>query len=189
MASSSVIRTFIAIKVEKPEIVEKVRRLQEDLARYGLKAKFVEPENLHITLKFIGEIPPVKVEALKRKLQQVEYPRFSIEFQGVGGFPSLSRARVLWIGVSKGSEKLIEISEIVEKSLLKAGIPKSSKSFHPHLTIARVKAPLNQRLKKMLEEYRDVVFGHMNVEKFFLMRSVLTSRGPIYSELAGYELK
>lgn len=189
MASSNLIRTFIAIKVERPEIVERVRSLQEDLARYGLKAKPVEPENLHITLKFIGEVPPAKVEAIKRQLQQIEFPKFYIEFQGVGGFPSLSRARVLWIGVSKGSEKLVEMSEIVEKSLLKTGIPRSSKSFHPHLTIARVKAPLNQRLKKILDEHKDAVFGGMDVEKFFLMRSVLTSRGPIYSELASYKLK
>ncbi len=186
MVSSSLIRTFIAVKIDDKEIIDKITRLQSDLTNAGLKAKLVEPHNLHITLKFIGEIPPLKVEAIKSRLSRLSFQEFDLELHGVGGFPTLNRARVLWIGVSKGAEELIEISEVIEKNLQQVSIPRSSKPFHPHLTIARVKRPLNHRVRKILSTYSNTDFGKMRVSKFYLMKSTLTSRGPIYTVISEY---
>jgi len=183
-------RIFVAVKLEEEKIVDRIINLQEDLAKAGLRAKFVEPENLHFTLKFIGEVPPETVEKVRRVLSEVSGTPFTLEMRGVGGFPSLSRPRVIWIGVRQGDSMLIELSSSIEKILSeKAGIKRSSKEFHPHLTIARVKGFVPAAARKLLEEHKDTVFGDIRVDRFLLMRSRLTPRGPIYTVIESYALQ
>uniref|UniRef100_A0A7C4B908 RNA 2',3'-cyclic phosphodiesterase n=1 Tax=Thermofilum pendens TaxID=2269 RepID=A0A7C4B908_THEPE len=189
----TLLRVFIAVKVDEASLVARVKQLQEDLERAGLKAKFVEPENLHITLRFVGEIPAEKVEVLRQKLRETHYKRFSMLIKGVGAFPSISRPRVLWLGVEEGSAELSQLASLVSRTVdsLKLGIPQGSEegSFTPHLTIARLKAPPPPEARRIMESLAEAVFGRQNVDTFYLFKSDLTPRGPLYTVIERYVLE
>lgn len=183
------LRLFIAIKLDDQAIIDKITRLQHDLLTAKLRAKYVEPENLHITLKFIGEVTPEVAERIAKSLREIQGNQFEIEFYGIGAFPSLSRPRVLWIGVRNGASQLETLAESIEATLSrKVRIKRSEKSFHPHLTIARVKGRLTLDAKKILEAHREDIFGQIKAREFLLMKSTLTPRGPIYNVVEKYEL-
>lgn len=184
---SELIRCFIAVDLED-RLREKCRQLQEQVASSGADLNLVSPENLHLTLRFLGEIPRVKVEAVIRGLGRLEFKPFKVLFEGLGAFPNLHRPRVLWIGVSKGGEELKELFGKVEKVAVEAGIPRDPKGFTPHLTIARVRSSRNlSTLSKILRELSKAEVGEMEVSTVRLKKSTLTPKGPIYSNL--YEVK
>jgi 2'-5' RNA ligase len=188
----ALLRVFIAVKVDEASLVARVKQLQEDLERAGLKAKFVEPENLHITLRFVGEIPAEKVEALRQKLREVRYKRFSMLVRGVGAFPSISHPRVIWLGVDEGSAELSQLASLVSHVVdsLKLGSQQGSEeSFTPHLTIARLKAPPPPEARRIMENLAEAVFGRQDVDAFYLFKSDLTPRGPIYTVIERYVLE
>jgi len=179
------IRSFIAVSVNKPDIVDKICRVQEELSRCGGRLKLVESENLHITLRFLGEVLESQLQQVYEKvLLKLEWRPFLVRLKGVGAFPNERRPRVVWIGVEEGHDELIDLSRQIENGLRKLGFPKESKEFHPHVTIARVKIPGNVgSLGKLFSAYREFVFGEFTVEKVELKKSVLTPKGPIYSTL------
>ena len=184
---SELIRSFIAVDVEE-RLLEGFRRLQEQIASSGADLRLVRLENLHLTLRFLGEIPQPKIEAVIGGLEKLEFKSFTARFEGVGAFPSLKRPRVVWVGVSQGAEKLKELAERVEKIVAKAGIPRDPKGFTPHLTLARVKSKRSlPSLSKVLQELSRVEVGVMEVSAVRLKRSLLTPKGPVYSNL--YEVK
>uniref|UniRef100_A0A7J3X9G8 RNA 2',3'-cyclic phosphodiesterase n=3 Tax=Thermofilum pendens TaxID=2269 RepID=A0A7J3X9G8_THEPE len=189
----ALLRVFIAVKVDEPSLVARVRQLQEDLTRVGLKAKLVEPENLHITLRFVGEIPAEKVEALRQKLREVRHRKFSMLIKGVGAFPSISRPRVLWLGVDEGSAELSQLANMVSRAVdsLRLGLSKGSEeeSFTPHLTIARLKAPLSPEARRIVENLAEAVFGQQHVDFFYLFKSDLSPKGPVYTVIERYALE
>lgn len=181
------IRSFIAVDLEE-NLLEDFRRLQEQLSSSGADLKLVAPGNLHLTLRFLGEIPRSKVEAVIRGLEKIAFKPFRVKFEGVGAFPNLNRPRVLWVGVSEGVEELKALAGRVEEVVLKAGIPRDPKGFTPHLTLARVRSGRNlPSLSRILRELSAVELGAMTVTAVRLKRSVLTPKGPIYSNL--YEVK
>ncbi|ABL77778.1 RNA 2',3'-cyclic phosphodiesterase [Thermofilum pendens] len=185
---TNLIRSFVAVKVSSPSVLQRVEALQSDLRDAGLSAKFVEKENLHITLRFLGEIPPHTLEEVRNRLAKLSYHRFKIVLKGVGGFPSLDRPRVLWIGVDEGSRELSELAELVRTSLKGVKLPEPDEEFHPHLTIARLKGPLSAGARRIIAGSADTVFGEQEVTSFSLYKSTLTPRGPIYDEIARYDL-
>ncbi len=155
-------RAFIAIDLEMPP---GVRELQEKL---GCRAKLVEPENFHITLKFLGEIS--STAAAEAEMDRFEGSGgFSVELRGLGAFPRPERPRVLWVGVSSG--RLEELGRAFDGR------------FTPHATIARIKGPCDLR-PLLAREWR---FGSQPVSTIKLKESILTPRGPIYKDL--YEVK
>ncbi|PLJ77045.1 RNA 2',3'-cyclic phosphodiesterase [Infirmifilum sp. SLHALR2] len=182
------LRVFVAVKITRPELVSRVKSFQEELERAGLKAKFVETENLHITLQFIGEIPREKVQGVASKLMEVKASSFSMELQGIGAFPNPKNPRVIWIGVRRGSEELSRLAQEVYKAVTAAGVKLEREDFQPHLTIARVKAPLGGEVRKIIEKNSSTFFGEQDVTKFYLIKSVLTPRGPVYTDLAEFQL-
>ncbi len=168
-------RLFVG--VQPPEDVRRkiIRFMKKQLS--GLNAKLVEFENLHITLKFIGEVPNDKVPEIKRALETIRFSPFTVELFGIGGFPTSTRARVVWIGTKGGAEELTELATRIEDVLEPLGIPKELRPFHPHLTLARVRGSTN--VTNIPAEY----FGSFVVEEFILFKSVLTPSGPIYTPL------
>lgn len=184
------LRVFIAVKVNNPTICAKISQLQQDLARAGLRAKFVEPENFHITLRFIGEIPGTSVDVLRKRLFDVKYGSFKMLLKGVGGFPTITSPRVLWVGVEEGASQLEELALSVNKVVnsLKLGGEEPEEGFTPHLTIARLKGPLTPEARKIIEGLTEAVFGEQPVNAFYLMKSTLTPKGPIYSVIERYGL-
>ncbi|RLF07828.1 MAG: RNA 2',3'-cyclic phosphodiesterase [Thermoprotei archaeon] len=187
--SSHKIRSFISIDIDKPEIVEKIKRVQGLLKDKNTRIKLVEPENLHLTLRFLGEISANEVEEIISALSKIQDKSFSIYLKNLGAFPSIPRARVVWIGVSEGADQLKELSHKVNTIIdsLRIGY-KDSKEFTPHLTIGRIKSKPSQRLIKTLLENSDVDIGKVEVKDFRLKQSILTPRGPIYKTLHSFKL-
>lgn len=180
---SSRIRCFVAVDVEEPAIVARITRLQSDLSSTGSRLKLVEPENLHFTLRFIGEVPASLVERAAAELEGLQHARFTVRLRGVGAFPNLTRPHVIWIGVSDGSGEMQALAEKVDAALRRAGLSLSREEFVPHLTIARVKSA-SRGLQEALRTIQDADFGEMPVTCVRLKKSTLTPRGPIYETLA-----
>ncbi len=184
-------RVFLGFKVEE-EIKERVLELISELKRSGGVIKWVERENLHITLKFFGEIDKKELENIKAVCRKVipSHKRFEISFKGTGMFPERNRIpRVLWIG-SKRNPLLYELYSELVSSFSKLGFPGERRDFVVHLTIGRVKRPDGfSGVKKVMEKKKELEFGRMVVDRISLFKSTLTPKGPIYKVLEEYKLK
>ena len=179
------LRIFIAIDVDDPLLVSRIERIKEAVIATGVPMKPVETENLHLTIRFIGEVGLDKVEAVADLLRELRFKSFRIRFHGLGAFPSPLRPRVVWIGVSDGAEQLRSIRDTLETGLRRIGIMPERQEFHPHLTLARIKGRRNlNRLVSLIQEYSDYDVGEMVVTSVRLKKSTLTRRGPIYETLA-----
>jgi 2'-5' RNA ligase len=177
-------RCFVAVDLEDEGIIERIRSLQEALARTGNPMKLVEPENLHFTLKFLDEVPLARIESVKKALSTISFKPFDVEVRGVGYFPGGGRINVVWVGVGRGCDELKSLYEDVEARLSSLGFARDPRGFTAHLTVSRVKSVHDRaRLLKLIEDWRDYRFGEYLVDKVKLKRSILTSRGPIYSDL------
>lgn len=184
---SESIRSFIAFDIESPQIIERITCVQRLLAGTGADIKLVEPENIHITLRFLGNISPRMVEKIYEGMKRVAFAPFDVKIQGLGAFPSAHYPRVLWARITEGSDQLRSIFNQLEPHLRSLGFSPDQKGFSPHLTIARVRSGRNKaQLTKCLEENRAYDFGVVRASCLRLKRSDLTSRGPIYSTLKEY---
>ena len=182
------IRSFVA--VELPEAVKAaLTRLQEEVKAGGGGVKWVEPRGIHLTLKFLGSVEEAKVPPLVQALTRAceGFGPFEVALSGLGVFPSPSRPRVAWVGLSGGVETLLQLQEGVEKVLSPFGFPQEERSFTPHLTIARLRegvAPDEARAfgQAFLKASPESV--SFKVEGISLMKSQLTPSGAIYTRLA-----
>ncbi len=179
------VRVFIAVDIEDPLLLSRLERLRDSLEGTGVPMKPVETENMHITIRFIGEIPESRIEdIISTALDPINVAPFTIKLAGLGGFPNPYRPRVVWVGVSQGAEGLEAINHIVETGLRKAGFRPERQEFHAHVTLARIKGTRNlEKMVKMMISYRDVEIGEMLVDKVRLKKSTLTRKGPIYETL------
>ena len=181
-------RSFVAVDLNDDRVLDNILKTQQTLLRTGADIKPVERENIHITLRFLGEIKQERVQEIIEQMKQIQFARFTADFRGLGVFPGLHRPTVIWIGIEKGAEELSRIFETLEQGLKALGVRPDSKGFTPHLTIARVKSGRNRaELVRTISELRDVEFGSMNVDSVRLKKSTLTPKGPIYEDL--YELR
>ena len=176
------LRTFISIDIDEPTVVNELTKLQGELKSADPAIKLVEPQNIHLTLRFLGEIDVGLVEGVKDVLNKVKFKPFEMELGGVGCFPNMNRPRVIWVGLLKGVEEVRRLHEDIERGLRGLGFRPDPKGFEPHITIARVKR-LNRELVNKLMEVRDLVFGKILVKAIKLKKSTLTPRGPIYESL------
>lgn len=154
------------------------------LANTGADLKLVKPQNIHLTVRFLGNISPPMVDAIYEEMKQVSFTPFEIELRGLGAFPRLSRPRVVWAGIRKGADQLVKIFEQLEPRLRGLGFKPDTKGFSPHLTIARVRTGRNKvQLAKLVRGLEDYEFGAVKAECLRLKKSVLTPQGPIYTTL------
>ncbi len=182
-------RLFVAIDISD-EIRKKLEGIQEDIAQTGTDIKFVEPENLHLTLKFLGEVDEDKVIEVVNMLFEClkGVKQFKIGMDGVGFFGNENYVRTIWIGLKEGREEMIRIMEILDKNL--NYIRKEEHKPSAHLTIGRVKGPSNRELLlKKLEELKDIKIGETVVKEVKLVQSQLTKKGPIYSDFKVFPLE
>ena len=182
------VRSFIAVDVADGVILERITDCQTELTRTGADLKPVESENIHATLRFLGEVQVPLLDQVKSELAQVSFQSFLVELRGVGAFPNPRRPNVVWIGITKGGEELQGIFSRLEPRLRGLGFAADRKGFSPHITIGRVKSGRNREaLYSGIMGMSDVEFGSMTVESIRLKKSTLTPKGPIYSTI--YEQK
>jgi 2'-5' RNA ligase len=181
-------RTFIAISLPA-HIKERLASLQNQLKATGADIKWVEPQNIHLTLKFLGEIDDEKLEKTSSILENVAKDKnsFQIRIYSLGAFPKIISPRVIWVGIDKGDRQTQEIAKALEEKIVKIGIPKEDRAFSSHITIGRTRSGLNREglVKEM--NYLADSFGKENLEfsvnKISLFKSTLTPKGPLYEVL------
>ncbi len=178
------VRSFIAFDIENKTVLDRIAEVQRALIKTGADLKLVEPVNIHITLRFLGNISLNIVEKVFEVMKRVQFKPFDVRIQGVGVFPNTRFPRVLWAGITEGSLQLRGIFSQLEPSLEGLGLAPDRKGFSPHLTIARIKSGRNKaELLRFLEKNVKYDFGIVKAECLRLKRSELTPKGPIYSTL------
>lgn len=150
--------------------------------------KVVKEENLHITLKFIGDVDVGRAKRIAAALEDVVFTPFSVHLEGVGAFPSVSNPRVVWIGIKDGFDEIVRLGEQIDELLSGVGIPREGRPLHPHITIGRVKRQ-SPEISERIRKYAGHSFGSFLADRFLLYRSTLTPDGPIYEVLGSYEGK
>jgi len=180
-------RLFIAIQLPN-KIKEKLVEIQKFIAPLG-KLKLVEKENLHLTLYFLGEVEKEKVNMLYCNLKNLsDISSFTLSLKGIGSFPSISYPRVIWVGVEEGKEEVYLLHSKINECLTSIGF-KSEKSYHPHVTLARLKILREKkRWTEVVEKYASTHVGEFKVSEWVLMESKLTKKGPKYSVLHNFKL-
>jgi 2'-5' RNA ligase len=184
-------RCFVAVALP-PEVRGHLVRVQDILRRSDPDVKWVEAENLHLSLKFLGDVDDEPLARLKGMLsiEALRWPRLRLTYAGIGTFPEHGTPRVLWAGCSGDLERLAGLAGAVERAAETVGVPREHRPFVAHLTIGRVRSDRNlKRLKAALENQREVPLGSDDVAGFVLMKSTVTNKGPIYEELATYPLQ
>lgn len=188
------IRTFVAIELT-PDLERAVRDLQTQLKqRLPFPAlRWVQPHGIHLTLKFLGDVPPSRLPAIQDALATVatRHAPFDLVATGLGVFPSLSRPNVLWVGLAGDLPRLHRLRDDVEAAIAPLGYLTESRPFHPHLTLARIKdaAPADlQGVRDLLRQPPAADLGALPVTAVYLMRSDLSPQGARYTPLAVYPL-
>jgi 2'-5' RNA ligase len=187
------LRLFVAVLLDPAlrPVVEGVRReLVEAWPRGRDLVKWVEPHNLHLTLKFLGHVEAALLARVADALSAVRSaPAFRLHLVGLGAFPRPRGARVLWVGVQEGSEELGSLARRVEDALAPLGFPREDRGFSPHLTIGRLRTPAyHPELEAALERRSRVEIGLQHVQSVELMESTLRPDGPVYTVVRSYPL-
>jgi len=192
-------RLFVGIDLD-PEVRARIARFLEGVRPFAPDVRWVRPESLHVTLKFIGEQKEDRVDAIREELRRVEGKSMEIRFAGYGFFPTPKSPRVFWIGI-QSSDELAKLADAVDKTTSELGIPREERAFSPHLTLARGAsgAPGRRKgdrvnsdfavLQKRLAEMAELDFGSMTAREFYLYQSQLSPAGPKYIKLEKFPLK
>jgi RNA 2',3'-cyclic 3'-phosphodiesterase len=194
-------RLFVATDLDDG-IRERITHFLDGVRGFAPEARWVGPESLHVTLKFIGERQEEEIEEIKAALSTVDVPAFDLNFRGCGYFPTARSARVFWVG-AESDGKLGSLAAVVDESLASLGIPKEEHAFNAHLTLARNSAGLRsprkdtgksagrtfQQLQERLTSLPAPEFGTMSIGEFFLYQSRLSPGGSKYTRLARFALR
>jgi 2'-5' RNA ligase len=181
------LRTFIAVDIGKA-IRGRAVALQEALARSGTDVKWVEPDNLHVTLLFLGEVEDRDVPAVCRVVADCagELPPFALQVATAGCFPNPRRPRILWVGVGRGTQELVALHDALEPPLLELGCyRREDRPYTPHITLGRVKSDRpTDRLAQALAKQAGWDGGEIDVREVLVMSSELRPQGPVYTVLS-----
>ncbi len=176
-------RLFVAVELPK-EIKDKLYDFQLKIKPF-VKAVFVHKKNLHLTLKFLGEVEEKRLDGIKNKLKNVNVRKFKVRIEGTGVFPNEKFIRIVWVGLGP-EEKVIELQKKVDEELIE--FSEQETRFKAHLTLARVKHVKNK--KNLLDFLKNSnIGGEFVVSEFSLIKSELTKDGPRYSVVETYALE
>lgn len=181
-------RAFIAVNLPD-EIKKKVAEATAYLKQIDSGVKWVEPENLHLTLKFLGWVEEERLPEAVKIAGKLTLPSFKLKLAGVNTFPAGKSPRVLWMDINEGAEELKALADRMEEDLSSAGFKAEGREFSPHLTIGRIKD--KRGIDKVMEELgklAGVEFGGFTVSSFEIMKSTLTRKGPTYEVYKSFGL-
>ena len=182
------IRSFVAVNLSA-DVRVALAKLQQQLKTAGREIRWVRPESIHLTLKFLGEVPQSDLPHITAALQQVSARCriFSMSLADLGGFPNLRNPRVIWVGIQCPDNALADLAQKVDEAMVEVGFPGEERAFKPHLTLARVKSRPDTGF---LDSVSRTSFhsGSVAVSEFALMRSELTPHGAVYTSLAQFKL-
>lgn len=190
-------RCFIAIAPDD-SVIDECIRLRDKLERKIASGfiRWCSRQQLHLTLKFFGNVEIDKIEELKSRFSEIckQFNKFELRIEKLGAFPEISFPRVIWLGVNGEVEKLVKLQAGLDSGLSEYGDNKEDREFKPHLTLARVKNAPPREQKKIgenLKEFADRVgiLGTWKVESVILMRSILDPAGAVYQPLEKADLK
>jgi 2'-5' RNA ligase len=188
-------RAFFAVNMPlevKGKLQEEISRLRNLL--HGGSVRWVRPEGIHLTLKFLGEISNNNLEQFHQVLEREvkRNPFFTLRVGGFGCFPNIRRPRVMWIGITEESGTLTRVQSAIEEKLVPLGIEKEGRPFHPHLTLGRVRRNISMseltQIQDVVKEFVVGQIGHFEVSELHLIRSILRPAGAEYSSLGDYPL-
>jgi RNA 2',3'-cyclic 3'-phosphodiesterase len=200
-SSLTLMRLFVALDID-PEIRERIALFMEGVRNFAPDARWVRPESLHVTLKFIGEQPESTLDQIKAALERVAGTASEVHFRGFGFFPSAQSARVFWIGIESGPQ-LSGLAAAIDDIMPSLEIAKEDRAFSPHLTLARAgggsgsprrhKGDRPNRVFQVLQDKLAALpppeFGSMTPREFFLYQSQLSPKGSKYTKLASFHLR
>jgi 2'-5' RNA ligase len=183
-------RAFAALDIPSEQVLAELVKLQHELAETGADVKLVERENLHFTVKFLGEITEAQASEADLRLRSLTLPPpIDVSVKGVGAFPGGSRPRVIWAGIAPGeAEEVARLATCAIQALDGIG-EKDERGFQAHLTLARVRSERNREaLSSLLRQNSQRDFGRVRLSELKLKSSELTPRGPIYRDIGVYPL-
>jgi 2'-5' RNA ligase len=187
---SGSIRTFICIEVPK-SIREQIGALQQTVGGHDAKISWVKPSNIHLTLKFLGDVTATRIPAVSSAVERAARlsRTFEIEVGGAGCFPSANRPRVFWVGLTAVPDGLVRLHALIEEELAGEGFAPDTRKFSPHLTIGRVRLPKNA--PRVAEDLISTGFEPeiFQTTEVVVMRSDLNPSGSIYSPISTCRLR
>ncbi|HBG60891.1 MAG TPA: RNA 2',3'-cyclic phosphodiesterase [Candidatus Omnitrophica bacterium] len=185
------IRTFIAANINDT-ILNEIGKAQEHLENIDCDVKWVKTTNVHLTLKFLGEIEQKRVPKIVEKLEFLTKHIRSIRTQlsQLGAFPKIEKPKVIWIGLEDNSNEIADLVEAIDNTLTKEGFKKEEHSFKPHVTIGRIRSLKNiSALANALKIYSLPQSIYQEITEIKLIKSILTPKGPIYEDLKAFKLQ
>ena len=186
-------RTFIAIELP-PEIQKTLSRYQNKLKRTGIDVKWVEDKNIHLTLKFIGEINENQLHSIIQALREISriHAGFEITLSSIGAFPGIQSPRVIWAGISKGDAEIKNLAREIEKRISALGFQKETREFSSHITLGRTRSSSGkEEFKKIIPDINNAFSAESIgcvIKEIILFKSTLTPRGPIYEAVEKFGL-
>ncbi|MBW1841591.1 MAG: RNA 2',3'-cyclic phosphodiesterase [Deltaproteobacteria bacterium] len=187
---SNIIRTFIAVEIPE-KIISSIARVQKSIKDYGFKIRWVRPESMHLTLKFLGNIEAADTEKVGRAVFAAAktYPTLSLQVKGIGIFPGLRRPRVVWVGITGQLETLGRLQETLDKKLEAIGFPKEKRPFKGHLTLGRIKKKIDPNtFIEALNTCKNFETETFTADRVVLYKSELKASGAVYTELMSARL-
>jgi RNA 2',3'-cyclic 3'-phosphodiesterase len=179
-------RLFVAVEIE-PEIRKRIEAFMQQWKTKISSARWVRPEGLHITLKFLGNVADERRSGIERALAQIHAPRFPVSLKGIGVFPNPKSPRVLWVGISAG-EEFAGLASKVDEQMAIAGFDREKRAFSPHVTLARFKERTKKTEIESAVSVPESNFGTMTAKEFHLYESKLSPQGSVYKQLSTFGL-
>ena len=184
------IRAFVAIPLNAA-IISCLEKVYRELKSLPVDVKWVRPESIHLTLKFLGDVAMERTEVIGQALERAlhGFNPWMVEVRRLGTFPAMRNPRVVWVGMDDATGQIITLQERVEEELAAVGFEKEQRKFSPHLTLGRVRSPRGKtELVNYLIDERERELGELQVRRVVLFKSELKPTGAVYTELREFPL-
>jgi len=189
---ADIVRTFVAAEIPA-EVKDRARGLIDRLQAASAKVKWVAPQHMHWTLKFLGDVDMLEIPAVCQAVKRAVEPLrpFDVEARGAGAFPDILRPRTVWVGMGAGSDAMIALHDRIDRELGTLGYREENRRFRPHLTIGRVRQSPEgiEELGRLVQENADFESGLSTVYEVVVFASELSSDGPTHEALCHADLR